>query len=125
MIKKASNTKNDTKTDAEEEISGALAKFKTEHIGKGPEEVRSYIIDDMVVIRLRGPLTTLEAQLAEKPEGVNIVKRSRIYILEKSREVLDTLIYDLLKVRILGFYVDVNPQNGIITCFVCRMPPII
>ena len=99
-----------TKGQIEAKISEVITKFKVEHIGKGPKEVKSYIIEDMVVIRLKGALTTLEQQLSKSPEGTTLVKRSRVYLLEKAKSVLADLLHSLLNVDIVSFYVDVNPK---------------
>jgi len=64
----------------------------------------------MVVIRLKGALTTLERQLSKSPEGIEIVNRSRIYLLQNSRCVLEKLLQKLLDVDIASFYVDVNVE---------------
>jgi len=66
--------KNKTKGQIEAEISEAITKFKIENIGKGPEEVKSYIIEDMVVIRLKGILTHIEQELTKHPEGIDSYK---------------------------------------------------
>jgi len=101
-----------TKGQIEAEISEVITKFKREYIGKGPKEVKSYIIEDMVVIRLKGALTTLEQQLTKDPEGINLVKRSRICCLRNAQSVLEKLLHSLLSVDIVGFYVDVDLPIG-------------
>ena len=54
-----------TKSQLEVEISEAIIRFEREFMGRGPEETKTYIIDDMVLIRLRGVLTPAEKNLAE------------------------------------------------------------
>lgn len=104
--------KNETKGQLEAKINEVITRFKTKHIGKSPKEVKSYIIDDMVVIRLKGALTTFEQQLIKNPEGAKIIKLGRICILEKSRDVINNLLQNSLNVNIKNSYIDVNPQNG-------------
>ena len=106
------NMKNEIKRQIEAKISEAITKFKIEHIGKEPREVRSYIIDDIVVVRLKGALTTFEKQLVKNSEGARIIKLGRIYILERSGDVIDKLLQDLLNISVKHSYMDVNPQNG-------------
>jgi len=102
--------RNKTKGQIEAAISEAITKFKIENIGKGPKEVKSYIIEDMMVIRLKGALTISEQQLTKSPEGTALVKRSRVCLLEKAQSVLANLLHSLLNVDIVSFYVDVNPK---------------
>ena len=101
-----------TKGQIEAEITEIITKFKTEHVGKGPEEVKSYIIDDMVVIRLKGVLTIYEQQLTNTPEGIELIKRCRVCCLKNAQSILVKLLHNLLDVDITGFYVDVNPPIG-------------
>ena len=101
-----------TKGQVEAEISEVVTKFKREHVGKGPEEVKSYIIDDMVVIRLKGALTTYEQQLIDAPESIELIKQCRVCCLKNAQSILRDLLHNLLDVDITSFYVDVNPKIG-------------
>jgi uncharacterized protein YbcI len=40
-----------SKGQLEAEISDALTRFEKEHMGRGPLEIRTYIVDDMVIVR--------------------------------------------------------------------------
>jgi len=51
---------NKSKGRLEAEISTAVTKFEKEYIGRGPKESKSFIIEDMVIIRLKGILTPAE-----------------------------------------------------------------
>ena len=57
-----------TKGQLEAEISKALIKFELEYMGRGPEDARTYVLRDMILVRLRGILTPAEHQLI-KVEG--------------------------------------------------------
>ena len=39
-----------TKGEIEAEISEAMVKFELEYMGRGPKEVRSFIVEDMVLV---------------------------------------------------------------------------
>jgi uncharacterized protein YbcI len=65
-----------TKGQMEADISNALIAFEKEHMGRGPEDVRTHIIQDMVLIRLKGVLAPAERHLARDQEGVNSLSRS-------------------------------------------------
>jgi uncharacterized protein YbcI len=43
-----------SKKKLEADISSAFIKFQRELIGRGPQETKTYIGDDMVIIRLKG-----------------------------------------------------------------------
>ena len=46
-----------TKGQIEALISEAIIKFEKEYMGRGPTETKTYIIKDMVFVRLKGVLT--------------------------------------------------------------------
>ncbi|MCK5327596.1 MAG: DUF2294 domain-containing protein, partial [Candidatus Latescibacteria bacterium] len=54
-----------TQGQIEAEISEAIINFEKEYMGRGPEETKTYLIDDMVLVRLQGVLTPAEKQLAK------------------------------------------------------------
>lgn len=53
-----------TKGQIESEICEAVIKFEKEYMGRGPLETKAYIIDDMVLVRLKNVLTPAEMKLA-------------------------------------------------------------
>ncbi len=58
-----------TKGQLEAEISDAIIRFEKEDMGRGLLETKTYIIDDLVIVRLKGVLTRAERPLAESSEA--------------------------------------------------------
>ena len=54
-----------TKGKIEAEISRAIVQFEIDYMGRGPKESRTHIIEDLVVVRLKGVLTPAEEQLTK------------------------------------------------------------
>ena len=46
-----------TKGEIEAEISRAIVQFEIDYMGRGLKEARVYIVEDLVVVRLKGVLT--------------------------------------------------------------------
>lgn len=70
-----------TKGQMEAEISNAMTKFEMEYMGRGPKETKAYIIDDMILVRLKGVLTDAERQLTKHQERRELVKEdNNLYI---------------------------------------------
>ncbi len=57
---------NQSKGMIEAEISEALIKFEKEYMGRGPVETRTYIIDDMIIVRLKGVLRARKRSLQKR-----------------------------------------------------------
>ncbi|MCK4308172.1 DUF2294 domain-containing protein [candidate division WOR-3 bacterium] len=94
----------------EAEITKLITKFQLDNVGKGPDNVKSYIVEDMIVMRMKGILTIIEKHLIKTSEGLELVKRCRICLIERSREILDKFLGDLLNVKVISFCRDVNVE---------------
>ena len=101
-----------TKGQMEAQIATAITQFEREHIGRGPTEVRTWIIQDLVLVRLKGVLTPAEEKLARDPEGHRLVKDVRRQLLEGSRSILDELILDLTGVQVISLHSDICIETG-------------
>ena len=96
----------------EDEISKALISFEKEHMGRGPVEAKTYIIQDVVMIRLRGVLTPAERQLAKDEAGVQLIKQIRAKLLENSTEILKVLMSDITGCEVVSFHTDISTKTG-------------
>ena len=104
-----------TKGQIEAEISEAVIKFEREYMGRGPKETRSYLLGDMIVVRLRGVLTPAEKQLADSPdyaEGGRLVKQVRMQLLEKARTLLEAIIRDITGRSVVSLHTDISTRTG-------------
>ncbi|HEY7322661.1 MAG TPA: DUF2294 domain-containing protein, partial [Candidatus Binatia bacterium] len=66
-----------TKGEIEAAISEAIVRFEIDYMGRGPKETQSHIVDDLIVVRLKGMLTPAEQQLAKSLDGVELIKKMR------------------------------------------------
>ncbi len=104
-----------TKGQMEVEISEAIIKFEKEYMGRGPNETRTFIIDDMVLVRLRGVLTPAEKQLAKTEDslkGRTLIKQVRIELLETARALLESIIQDVLQTKVRTLHTDISTVTG-------------
>ena len=96
----------------EAEISNALIQFEKDFMGRGPKETRAYIIDDLILVRLKGVLTPAEQQLAKNPEGMNLIKKIRSNLLEQGRELLVELIEKMTGLKVASLHTDISTKTG-------------
>jgi uncharacterized protein YbcI len=104
-----------TKGELEAEIGNAVIRFKKEYMGRGPLSVRTYLIDDMVLVRLQGVLTPAEQNLArveEKSRGRDLIKQVRLELIEHGRHILESAIRGILGVDVVSLHTDVSTQTG-------------
>ena len=98
------------KRQIEAKISEAITKLERAQVGRAPQQVKSYIIEDIVVIRLKGILTPIEQELTKHPEGIDLIKRSRVCLIEKAQNTFKELIRNLLNVEVIAFYADISTK---------------
>jgi uncharacterized protein YbcI len=117
-----------TRGELEAEICKAVIKFEKEYMGRGPLETKAYIIDDMVLVRLKNVLTQAEFKLAEsadRKDGRELIKRVRISLLEQGRPLLVTAVQDILEVRVKSLHTDISTVTGErIILFTLELPPV-
>ncbi len=101
-----------TRGQMEAEISNALIQFEKDYMGRGPKETRAYIIDDLIVVRLKGVLTPAEQQLAKNPEGINLIKKIRSNLLEQGRELLVDVIEKMTGLKVISLHTDISTKTG-------------
>ena len=75
-----------TKGEGETAIRNAVIKFEQEFMGRGPMDVKAFIIRDLVLVRLKGVLTQAERQLAKSSEGIEMVKAMRQNLISQGGE---------------------------------------
>ena len=92
----------------EAQVSQAVIRFEREFMGRGPLEARTYLIDDMVVVRLKGVLTVAEQRLAANGErGPQLVRQIRQELIDQGRPLLEKVLTDVLGVPIRGVHTDI------------------
>lgn len=101
-----------TKGQTEAKISEAVSKFEIEFMGRGPKQIRTLIIQDLIIIRLKGFLSQSEQKLAENSQGVELLKKVRTTLFEGSRSFLETLIKEVVDVEIISTHSDVSTKTG-------------
>lgn len=104
-----------TKGELESEISHAIIRFKREYMGRGPREVRTFLVEDMAVVRLRGVLTPAEqrlAQIEDPHRGRDLIKQLRVELIEQGREILEAALQQILGVKILSLHTDISTRTG-------------
>ncbi|HJU60647.1 MAG TPA: DUF2294 domain-containing protein [Candidatus Binatia bacterium] len=101
-----------TKGEIEAEISHAIVQFEVDYMGRGPKEARTYIVEDIVLVRLKGVLTPAEEQLAKSADGSELVKKMRSTLIEKARPLLYQVVGDITGSKISALYTDISTLSG-------------
>ena len=103
---------NRTKGQIEAQISEAIIRFEKEYMGRGPTETKAYIIKDMVLVRLKGVLTPAEEQLTKSAEGADLIKRTRMQLMESARALLENMVSGITGCQIKSLHTDISTKTG-------------
>ena len=101
-----------TKGQIESKLSEEISKCEIEQMGRGPEKIRTIIFQDLIIIRLKGFLSTSEKNLAQNKDGVELIKKIRTALFENAREELEAVIKSVIDIEIISTYSDVSTKTG-------------
>ena len=101
-----------TKSEIEKAIRNAIIKFEQEFMGRGPDDVKTFVVRDLVVVRLKGVLTPAERQLAKTDEGVDMVKRLRQTLIALGRDKLCEQVNKITGAKTLALFTDIDVRIG-------------
>ncbi|RJR23710.1 MAG: DUF2294 domain-containing protein [Desulfobacteraceae bacterium] len=104
-----------TKGQLEAEICDAITRFEKDYMGRGPLESKAYIIDDMILVRLKNVLTHAELRLADTPDrrdGRELIKRIRITLMEQGRPLLEAAVEKITGVKVKSLHTDISTVTG-------------
>ncbi len=96
-------------------VSETVTSFEKEYMGRGPLETKTYIVDDMVITRLKGVLSKTEMQLAGsdgQARGRELIKQVKVELLESKRSMLETVIRNITRSKIKSLHTDISTQTG-------------
>ena len=116
-----------TQGEIEAAICEGISHFEQEYMGRGPKDIRTCLIGDLLLIRLQGVLTAAEQQLvrslpAEKGRG--LLKQVRTQLIEAARPVLEALVEEVTGVKMLSLHHDISTATGEeIVVFALAEPP--
>ncbi len=104
-----------TQGEVEAAIKDGISRFSQSFMGRGPKDIRTHLIGDLIVVRLQGVLTTAEQHLvASLPadKGRDLLKQVRTQLVEAARGVLDTMITEITGVSVRSMHHDISTITG-------------
>ncbi len=101
-----------TRGELEAEFTQAIIKLEKEYLGRGPLDARTFFVDDMILVRLRGVLTQAEQKLAATEEGSKLIKETRRQLFETSWPFLETIVKTIMGCDVLSFHSDISTKTG-------------
>jgi uncharacterized protein YbcI len=104
-----------TQGEIESAIADGMSRFEQEYMGRGPKDIRAHLIDDLVVIRLKGILTAAEQHLVKtlQPEkGRDLLKQVRSHLIEIARPTMEAMVRGITGVKVVSLHHDISTTTG-------------
>jgi uncharacterized protein YbcI len=96
-------------------VCHGVSRFEQDYMGRGPKDIRAYLLGDFLVVRLQGVLTEAEQHLANSPsgeEGRSLLKKMRAHLIETARPILETMIRETTGATMLTLHHDISTVTG-------------
>src|SRR6476469_8525775 len=87
-----------TQGEIEAAICQGMSRFEQEYMGRGPKDIRTHLIGDLLVVRLQGDLTAAEQHLVTTlptEKGRDLLKQVRSQLIEVARPTLELLVEEI------------------------------
>jgi uncharacterized protein YbcI len=104
-----------TQGEIEAAICDGVRRFEQDYMGRGPKDIRTHLIGDLLVIRLHGVLTAAEEQLVQSlptEKGRDLLKQVRIQLIETARPVLESMVLEVTGVKVVSLHHDISTTTG-------------
>ena len=101
-----------TKGQIEDAITKKVVKFYFTTIGVGPEKAKTYILDDMIIVRFKGHLLPIEQKLLYGNQGIELVKNIRHSIHELTIKQSASIIREITHQTVIGTHSDISTKSG-------------
>jgi uncharacterized protein YbcI len=104
-----------TQDEIEAAVCAGMTRFEQEYMGRSTNNVQAHLIDDLVVVRLKGVLTAAEQRLATAlpaEKGRRLLKQVRTHLIETARPVMETMIQDVTRVQVVSLHHDISTTIG-------------
>ncbi len=103
-----------TQGEIEAAISQGISHFEQDYMGRGPKDIRTHLLGDLLVVRLQGVLTAAEQHLVKSlnNKGRDLLKQVRTHLIETARPVLQAMVEKVTGVKVVTMHHDISTRTG-------------
>ncbi len=104
-----------TQGEIEAAICDGIRHFEQEYPGRGPKDIHTYRIDDLLVVRLKGVLTAAEQQLVKTlpaEKGRDLLKQVRTQLIKTARPMLEAMVQEVTASPVVTLHHDISTATG-------------
>jgi uncharacterized protein YbcI len=91
-------------------ICEGVSRFEQEYMGRGPKDIHTHLIGDLLVVRLKGVLTAAEQQLVKTlplEKGRDLLKQVRTQLIATARPLLEAMVFEVTGAKVSSLHHDI------------------
>ena len=96
-------------------VCEGVSRFEQDYMGRGPKDIHTHLLGDLLVVRLRGVLTAADRQLVKSlpaEKGRDLLKQVRTHLVETARPVLEAMVAEVTGAKVLSLHHDISTVTG-------------
>jgi uncharacterized protein YbcI len=104
-----------TQGEIEAAICEGIARFQQDYMGRGPKDIRSHLLGDLAVVRLKGVLTAAEQHLVQSlpaEKGRDLLKQVRTQLIEAARPMMEKMIEEVTGSKVISLHHDISTTTA-------------
>ncbi len=104
-----------TRGEIEAAVCEGITRFEQEYMGRGPTDIHTYLLGDLLVVRLQGVLTAAEQHLVKSvpPEkGMGLLKQVRTELIETARPIMEGMVQKITGTQVVSLHHDISTVTG-------------
>ena len=104
-----------THGEIEAAICEGVSRFEQDFMGRGPKDIHTHLLGDLLVVRLKGVLTAAEKHLVKSlpaEKGRDLLKQVRTHLIETARPVLEAMVEKVTGVKVVTMHHDISTTTG-------------
>ncbi len=104
-----------TQGEIEAAICEGVSRFEQDYMGRGPKDIFTHLVGDLLVVRLQGVLTAAEQHLVKSlsaEKGRDLLKQVRTHLIETARPVMEAMVEEITGVKVLTLHHDISTTTG-------------
>jgi uncharacterized protein YbcI len=104
-----------TQGEIEASICEGISRFEQDFMGRGPKDIRTHLIGDLLIVRLQGVLTAAEQQLVKvlpAEKGRDLLKQVRTQLIETARPLLEAMVEEIAGTKVMALHHDISTVTG-------------
>ena len=104
-----------TQGEIEADICEGVSRFEQDYMGRGPKDIRAHLVEDLLVVRLKGVLTAAEQHLVQTlaaEKGRDLLKQVRTHLIETARPIMEAMVQDVTGVKVVSLHHDISTRTG-------------